>query len=274
MRLVGSAARSRLCVLGGAALVPLVLASAPLLAEPIVAQPGSVVRWAAPGTEECRLEARTWRPHGDTCYFPVDLERSGEMTIARRRAGDLETASVTIGDYPYRVQHIRLRDTSRVHLSPEDLARAREERLRIDALWQREGPARFSLPLGSPLDEMLAQGSFGAKRVYNGEPRSPHGGEDYRAEAGTPVKAVAAGTVALAEEHFFGGRSVFIDHGGGLVSVYLHLDHMKVAADQEVAPGEVIGTVGSTGRATGPHLHFGVRWHGARIDPAFLLPAE
>lgn len=220
------------------------------------------------------MEDRTWHPHGETCYFPVDLERSGEMVVSRVRDGDLEKARVRIGDYPYRVQHIEVEDTSRVELSPPDLARAKEERRRIESLWEREGSARFSLPLAEPLEEMEPQGSFGARRVYNGQPRSPHSGEDYRAGAGTPVRAVAAGMVALAEEHFFGGKSVFIDHGGGLVSSYLHLARIDVASGEEVEAGTVIGAVGATGRATGPHLHFGVRWHGARVDPALLLPAD
>jgi murein DD-endopeptidase MepM/ murein hydrolase activator NlpD len=113
--------------------------------------------------------------------------------------------------------------------------------------------------------------SFGARRFFNDQPRSPHSGIDLRAAAGTPVHAVGAGTVVLAAEHFFGGNSVYIDHGGGLISVSMHLSRMLVKQGERVTPGQVIGEVGATGRVTGPHLHFGVRWHGARVDPGLLL---
>jgi murein DD-endopeptidase MepM/ murein hydrolase activator NlpD len=89
--------------------------------------------------------------------------------------------------------------------------------------------------------------------------------------AGTPVAAVADGTVVLADDLFFAGNAVFIDHGDGLITMYFHLRDLKVKAGQDVKQGHSIGVVGSTGRVTGPHLHLGVRWHGARIDPALLL---
>jgi murein DD-endopeptidase MepM/ murein hydrolase activator NlpD len=107
--------------------------------------------------------------------------------------------------------------------------------------------------------------------VINGEPRAPHTGVDLRLPEGTPVRSIAGGTVVLAAEQFFGGRSVVIDHGGGTFSLYYHLSRYIVAEGQRVSRGERIGEVGSTGRATGPHLHFGVRVPGGRIDPALLF---
>jgi murein DD-endopeptidase MepM/ murein hydrolase activator NlpD len=96
-------------------------------------------------------------------------------------------------------------------------------------------------------------------------------GADYPAATGTPVLAVADGTVALADDLFFAGKAVFIDHGDGLVTMSFHLSDIKVTAGQQVARGDTIGLVGSTGRSSGPHLYFGVRWHDARIDPKYLL---
>ncbi|HVR29294.1 MAG TPA: M23 family metallopeptidase [Thermoanaerobaculia bacterium] len=238
------------------------------------ARPGTVVRWSASATEECRADGRSFLPHGEICYFPIDLERTGEMTIERVRAGTTERAVVAIGDYPYTVQHVTLPTDRHVELSPQDLARSERERERVEALWTRAGPRRFDLPIARPLARLSSQGSFGKRRVFNGQPRSPHSGEDYRASAGTPVSAAAPGVVALAEEHFFGGRSVFVDHGDGLVSMYLHLSEILVEVDQEVKAGDLVGRVGATGRASGPHLHFGLRWRGARVDPAVLLAAE
>jgi murein DD-endopeptidase MepM/ murein hydrolase activator NlpD len=140
-------------------------------------------------------------------------------------------------------------------------------------LWKPRGPRRFSLPLGAPLDPLPEAGHFGHRRVINGEPRSPHGGADFAAPQGTPVRVAADGKVVMVANHFFGGNAVFVDHGDGLVSQYFHLSRIDVHEGQELARGATLGAVGSTGRATGPHLHFGTRWRGARVDPSLLLVA-
>ena len=112
---------------------------------------------------------------------------------------------------------------------------------------------------------------FGSRRIINGQPRSPHGGTDYAAARGTPVIAVNGGRVALVDDYFFPGRLVVVDHGLGLYTLYFHLDETRVEAGQRVTRGQLLGTVGSTGRATGPHLHFGVQVGPARVDPERLL---
>jgi len=112
---------------------------------------------------------------------------------------------------------------------------------------------------------------FGARRIINGKPRSPHSGLDYSAPTGTPVVAANRGRVALIGDFFFGGRTVAVDHGQGLYTLYMHLDRVQVVEGVLVERGETIGTVGSTGRATGPHLHWGAQLRRARVDPAGLL---
>ncbi|MES1929857.1 metalloendopeptidase precursor [Salinisphaera dokdonensis CL-ES53] len=115
-------------------------------------------------------------------------------------------------------------------------------------------------------------GRFGNQRVYNGTPGSAHSGMDIAASRGTPVKAPAAGTVVLAEpDLYFTGGTILIDHGYGIGSNFLHLSQLDVAVGDTVAQGEVIGEVGATGRATGPHLHWGMTWFGTRIDPLLVL---
>jgi hypothetical protein len=149
------------------------------------------------------------------------------------------------------------------------------ERIRIEA---EDLEARFAavsadawdLPFLPPVEDYLPVG-FGSRRIINGEPRSPHAGVDIRLPEGTPVRAIAAGSVAFSGERFFGGRSVVLDHGGGLFSVYYHLREAAVEEGRRVEKGELIGAVGSSGRATGPHLHFGVRAAGGRIDPSLLF---
>lgn len=112
---------------------------------------------------------------------------------------------------------------------------------------------------------------FGARRIINGQPRSPHGGMDYSAPQGAPVVAANTGRVALVADFFFPGRLVVLDHGLGLYTLYFHLDSVAVAEGQRVERGQTLGTVGATGRATGPHLHFGAQVGAARVDPAALL---
>jgi murein DD-endopeptidase MepM/ murein hydrolase activator NlpD len=125
---------------------------------------------------------------------------------------------------------------------------------------QWEGP--FVKPLSGEV-----VGTFGQASVINGMPRSPHSGVDLKAERGTPVVAINRGRVVLTGEHFFNGLFVVVDHGGAVQSMYFHLDKILVQQGDEVTKGMVVGLVGATGRATGPHLHFGIRVNGARIDP-------
>ena len=234
-------------------------------------RPGTVVRWPGPGLEWCALGARRFEPLEGACYFPVDLLRkAGPLELARGRGGKRETAVVQVGRFDYPVQKLTL-PRHMVELSPEDLARVNRENREMARLWTREGPRRFSLPLGRPLDPLPAGGRFGHRRVINGSPRSPHGGADFSVAAGTPVLAAADGAVAMVADQFFGGNAVFVDHGDGLVSMYMHMSRVDVAEGAAVRRGQRVGAVGSTGRATGPHLHFGVRWRGARVDPALLL---
>jgi murein DD-endopeptidase MepM/ murein hydrolase activator NlpD len=251
----------------------LLLAAAPAVAASAPAvDPGGLVRWSGPGTERCAMEGDTWSPIGDTCWYPIDLLRgAGRVTVVRTAGGRRDEAAVRIGAYPYPEQRVTIEDESKIHPSPEDLRRIERENREIGALWSLRTPRRFTLPLASPLADPPPGGRFGARRVFNGEPRSPHSGADYGAAAGTPVRAAAAGRVALAGDHFFAGKSVFLDHGDGLITMYFHLSSIAVEQGQEVAAGATVGKVGSTGRSSGPHLHFGARWRGARIDPAALL---
>jgi murein DD-endopeptidase MepM/ murein hydrolase activator NlpD len=112
---------------------------------------------------------------------------------------------------------------------------------------------------------------FGFKRFYNGQARRPHTGLDYAGNTGTPIKAAAAGKVIISDEFFFNGNAVFIDHGQGLISVYIHMNERLVNPGQIIKQGDVIGTIGQTGRATGPHLHFGIFLNKTVINPNILI---
>jgi murein DD-endopeptidase MepM/ murein hydrolase activator NlpD len=170
--------------------------------------------------------------------------------------------------------HEALRTTpAQANPSSEDLSRAAREETVLAKVWKRkEGPARFTLPLGEPARPLPEARDFGVKRIFNGKPAGqPHMGADYSTSQGTRVRAVADGTVVLAEDQFFSGNAVYIDHGDGLISMSFHLSEIKVKVGQEVKKGDTVGLVGTTGRSTGAHLFFGIRWHNARINPQFLL---
>jgi murein DD-endopeptidase MepM/ murein hydrolase activator NlpD len=114
---------------------------------------------------------------------------------------------------------------------------------------------------------------FGSRSVFNGQPRNPHAGVDFRGGVGTPIAAPGAGTVAMAEDLYFTGQTVVIDHGGAMHSILAHMSEIRVREGQQVEPGDIVGFVGATGRVTGPHLHWSIRLLGARVDPLSVLRA-
>lgn len=158
-----------------------------------------------------------------------------------------------------------------VFLSPQDLERVEKEKKELDTIWREEAPeilwnGAFILPVKGVFGS-----GFGLRRIINGEERSPHMGQDIKAPEGTPVLACNSGRVIFIGEQFFSGKSIVIDHGQGLFSMYFHLSDVAVKEGDVVGKEQVIGRVGSTGRASGPHLHWGVRLQGRRVDPLSLL---
>jgi len=208
--------------------------------------------------------------------FGVDLlspPGTETLSVEARRAG----AVVSRADLPLEIRE-RAFPVQELTL-PREMTRFDEATLsRIDressALAKRfsriSSPVMWSLPFLPPVAD-FRPGPFGSRRVINGEPRSPHAGIDLVLPEGTPVVAISDGVVAFAGEQFFGGRSVVLDHGGGLFSVYYHLKEAAVTDGQRVSRGDRIGEVGMSGRATGPHLHFSVRAAGGRVDPTLLM---
>lgn len=178
----------------------------------------------------------------------------------------------TISDKRYNEQHIKLANKRQVNPNPEDEARiARESQLMQPAWRTWDGEHVPDLRLAQPTPGTLTS-SFGSRRFFNGEARAPHSGLDIAAPQGAEVRAPAEGTVVLTGNFFFNGNSVFLAHGQGMVSMYCHLDQIAVKAGQRVKTGDLLGLVGKTGRATGPHLHWSLSLNNARVDPRLLLP--
>lgn len=214
---------------------------------------------------------------GHAALFGIDLEtkpgthawRVGVVESGREPRS--ANGSVRIVRRDFHVERLTLPNTM-VDLDPETERRAVAESKQLATLYRTITPERlwrgkFTNPVGTT----AAGSGFGARRIINGQPRSPHSGSDFSAPRGTPVVAVNAGKVALVAEFFFPGRLVILDHGLGLYTAYFHLDTITVAEGECVERGQALGTVGATGRATGPHLHFGAQVVGARVDPATLL---
>ena len=183
----------------------------------------------------------------------------------RKAAG---TLTIKAAGFP--VQRLTLPD-GMVNLDAESERRAANESVRLRALYDTVTPerlwrGRFTQPVAS---RKPGEG-FGSRRIINGQPRMPHSGIDYSADRGTPVVASNRGRVALLGEFFFAGRLVALDHGLGLYTLYFHLDGVAVTEGEMVERGQTVGTVGTTGRSTGPHLHFAAQLGRARVNPPDL----
>jgi murein DD-endopeptidase MepM/ murein hydrolase activator NlpD len=159
-----------------------------------------------------------------------------------------------------------------VEPSPEQLQRAQEEQKKLREIFGRATPERlWQGNFRIPLDGVTTGKNFGRRRILNGQPGSPHGGVDFPATTGTPVHAAQRGHVVLAEELYFSGNTVLVDHGLGVYTFYGHLSEISVKVGDEVERGALLGKVGATGRVTGPHLHWGLTANKARVNPLQIV---
>jgi murein DD-endopeptidase MepM/ murein hydrolase activator NlpD len=206
-------------------------------------------------------------------FVGVDLKSAPKPSPLRVRmvpSGLARDVEIRIKKKDYGVRRLTL-PKEMVDLDAQALERVEREAAIMKAVMDEpDSSPLWRGPFLRPFDGEIV-GIFGRRSIINEQPRSPHSGVDLKGERGTPVRVINRGKVALTCEHFFSGLSVVIDHGGGVKSMYFHLDKITVQRDQVVKKGEVIGYVGATGRATGPHLHFGVRVNGARVDPLRLI---
>ena len=189
--------------------------------------------------------------------------------------GTVEQQSFDIAQRRYDIQRIDKLDQSKVTPNAADQARIKSDQDQINQARANPSDARdFLVPFIWPAKGPIS-GVYGSQRILNGEPRAPHVGLDIAAPEGAPVVAPAPGIVRLAAKDFFlTGGTVILDHGFGVQSIFIHMSRVDVAAGQALKQGEAIGAVGKTGRATGPHLHWGMNWGAVRLDPALWVPAN
>jgi murein DD-endopeptidase MepM/ murein hydrolase activator NlpD len=197
----------------------------------------------------------------------------GEHRITERDAAAGRQITFQVSAKRYASQSLKVAP-SQVNLSADDAARVTREHARIERiLTEYSEPPPESLQLPPPVRGPRSS-SFGSRRVFNGEARNPHSGMDIAAPTGTPVRVPIAGTVLDTGEYFFNGNTVFVDHGRGLISMYCHLSAIEVRPGQRVTAGVRLGAVGKTGRATGPHLHWGLALNRVWVDPALFVAGQ
>ena len=222
-----------------------------------------------------RLEPSTI-PGVHRCLIGIDMNKEPgrhdieiELTASDGEKSILKT-SLQVAEGRFAEERFTL-SKKMTDLDEETLERVRGEKARLDSIWEARTPERlWREPFIEPLQG--EKGSlFGTRRWINDEPRSPHTGIDVKVPAGTPIAAVNQGKVVFTGEQFFSGKSVILDHGEGLYSMYFHLSEILVPEGSRIERGTTIGLVGSTGRSTGPHLHWGVRMQGGRVDPLSLI---
>ena len=220
------------------------------------------------------------RPDGShAALVGVDLERPpGAVAISVRSRDNAgrqwerrATVSVLAKEYPSESFSV---PPSFDQLDPATLKRIEREQAEFDRLWKTRTSSRlwdggFLAPVAVQITS-----PFGLRRVINSLPRAPHGGVDLKAQLGAEIAAANHGRVVLRDDFYFSGKSVVLDHGGGVFTMYFHLSEFRVEKNAEVRKGDIIGLAGMTGRVTGPHLHWGARLNGARVDPMELLQIE
>lgn len=241
---------------------------------PASAPQGAMVFGKVPPGSRVEYAGRTLRTTGyGTVVFGIGRDEAGPVTVTVVRPdGSRSEASIAVSARDWPVQRVDGVPPKTVDPPPEIAERIRREQAQVTAARMRDDDrADFAQRFAWPLQGRVS-GRFGNQRVYNGKPGSPHSGMDIAAPTGTPVKAPAAGVVTFAApDLYLTGGTVLLDHGFGISSNFLHLSRIDVAVGDRVEQGQVVGAVGATGRATGPHLHWGMNWFDVRIDPLLVL---
>lgn len=210
---------------------------------------------------------------GKDCFVAigaVDIETSpGVYNVSLKSGGKSMLLGLSIRHAAFAVLRLTLPE-AKVSLSPKDLQRADKEAERLNALWLISSDKLWNGGFITPLDNSKST-AFGTKRIINGKKISVHKGLDINGRAGEAIKASNRGRVVLSEELFFGGNTVILDHGQGIYTIYMHLSALNAGLGEIIPRGAVVGLVGSTGRASGPHLHFGVKVANVNTNPDSVL---
>ncbi|MEM7077900.1 MAG: M23 family metallopeptidase [Pseudomonadota bacterium] len=252
-------------------LITLLLCSATKLWAASV--PGGVYTWPVPrGASDVRYHDKPVFTYQNHAFVGISIKaQPGTEELTYLHNGATHTHAFPITGKQYTEQRLQIKNRAMVNPPEDTLARIRSEAVRQRKLYNSHTEAHnldqgFILPL-----QGIVTSLFGHRRILNGQARNPHSGLDIAADTGTPIMAPAGGVVVLADDLYFNGKTLFIDHGRGLVTMYCHLSEILSEVGQVVAQGEEIGLVGATGRVTGPHLHWSVSLNGNRVDPQVFM---
>lgn len=236
-------------------------------------QGGMVIGYTEPGAK-VTLDATPVRVGPDGLFvFGFDRDAPPQSTLTvMLPGGEKETRDIAVEQRHYDIQRIDGLPQAMVTPPPELLARIEREAAMISKVRDHDGKGEwFAKGFIWPAKGRMT-GVYGSQRILNGEPKRPHFGLDVAAPVGTPIHAPAAGVVVLARRAlYYTGGTVMIDHGHGIISVLMHMHSVKVRLGQKVKQGALIGTIGATGRASGPHVDWRVNWFHVYLDPQFLV---
>ncbi len=203
--------------------------------------------------------------------IPLNSSIGSHQFSLKRANGTTETLQFKIEDKEYVEQHLTISNNRQVNPNAEDMVRINRESAEMNlafSSWNDSLTPVFSMH--APVDGIRSS-SFGLKRFFNGQARSPHSGMDIAADEEEPILAPAPGVILTTGNYFFNGNTIILDHGHGLISLYCHMNTIDVEPGTRVETGEQIGRVGQTGRVTGPHLHWSINLNNTRVDPALFL---
>ena len=205
--------------------------------------------------------------------FGIGRDRKYDITITKEYEGNKERMVKKVLKRKYKIQRIDGLEEKKVTPPKEVYERIKRENKIIGVARSVESDLTFfKKKFINPLDKAIVTGVYGSQRILNGKPKWPHYGIDFAAEEGTEIKAMLDGTATMVEpDLFYTGGTLIFDHGHGISTLYMHLKDIYIKNGQEVKQGDIIGTVGSTGRSTGPHLDVRLNWFGTRLDPATVL---
>ena len=241
---------------------------------PASASQGAMVSGKVPAGSSVRYAGRELRVSGyGSVVFGIGRDEKGPLQVqVRRPDGSTETASIAVSARDWPVERVNGVPPKTVNPPPAIAERIRREQAQVTESRKRDDARTdFTQTFLWPVQGRIS-GRFGNARVYNGQPGSGHSGMDIAVPTGTPVKAPAAGIVTFANpDLYLTGGTLVLDHGFGISSNFLHLSRIDVKVGDRIEQGQTIAAVGATGRATGPHLHWGMNWFDVRIDPLLVL---
>ena len=235
---------------------------------------GSFILGKTSPDSKIKIDNRRIRVSKDGYFaFGLDRDRKNNVIIKITKNGKSKTIEKTVRKRDYKIQRIDGLPPKQVTPPPEVYERIKKDNILIGKARSIDTPYDFFKDkFIFPIDKYIITGVYGSQRILNGKPRRPHYGIDFHAPEGTPVKAMMDGEVTLAEDDmYFTGGTIIFDHGHGISTLYMHMKDINVRVGQKIKQGQIVGSLGQSGRATGPHLDIRLNWFDVKLDPITVL---